>query len=241
MTQAKRLGKSPERQEDQKNCNAISSDPVEMCRLKTFLFLENRLIQLLKKGSDKIVDFVNQFQRNHRKDTLELSEAQKKMFKKPSVTSIYPDHYIIKVNGFNDIARDRLDEWVYFFKNSEIKEEFKARGLAEAREKLKEINLTGKELAAYRYYLEELRYEASIAATIKFEEQFAKEEGWAEGWAEGLEEGRAEGRAKSRAEGRAEGEKEKVREIAKQLKNERIDIEIIVKSTELSRTEIEKL
>ncbi len=140
----------------------------------------------LGQGEDYVYRGDTTFMGVHRKDTLSLSEAQKKMFNKETVSEIFPLHYIIKVNSFDDIARDTLDEWIYFFKNSEIKDEFKARGLEEAREKLKEINLPDDELPAYRRYLDQLRDDASIAKTIRYENQFAREKGVEEG----LEQGR---------------------------------------------------
>jgi predicted transposase/invertase (TIGR01784 family) len=123
------------------------------------------------------------------------------------------------VNEFDDIARDSLDEWIYFFKNSEIKEEFKARGLVEAREKLKEIYLEGAELAAYNSYMEQLSYEASIADTIKFEEQFSKRKAHEEGIKEGIK----------------EGERNKALEIARKLKENNIDPDIICETTGLPK------
>lgn len=131
----------------------------------------------LGQGKDYIYHGATTFEGIHRHDILELSERQIKMFNRPTVSSLYPDHFIIKVNDFDDIAKDSLDQWVYFLKNSDIPEEFNAKGLAEAREKLKEINLSENELAAYQRYIEELRYEASVAATVKFDLEWAKNEG----------------------------------------------------------------
>ena len=130
----------------------------------------------LGQGKDYIYHGATTFEGIHRHDTLELSERQIKMFNRPTVSSLYPDHFIIKVNDFDDIANDSLDQWVYFLKNSDIPEEFNAKGLAEAREKLKEINLPENELAAYLRYIEKLRYEASVAATVKFDLEWAKNE-----------------------------------------------------------------
>lgn len=175
----------------------------------------------LGQGMDYVYFGCTTFVGIHKNDTLELSEKQKEMFNCPTVSSIFPDHYIIKVNGFNDVARDTLDEWIYFLKNSEIKKNFKAKGLAEARKKLKEINLSGKELAAYKRYLEQLRYEASIAETIKFEEYYA--------------------RKKAREEGKAEGKAEGKVEMAKKLKDKGVNIDIISETSGLSKEEIEKL
>ena len=78
---------------------------------------------------------------------------------------------------FNDIARDSLDEWIYFLKNSEIKDEFKAKGLAEAREKLRTINLSKKELRAYQRHLEDLHMAASLEEQFRFEQAQAWEQG----------------------------------------------------------------
>ncbi|MGE5344024.1 MAG: Rpn family recombination-promoting nuclease/putative transposase [Candidatus Omnitrophota bacterium] len=175
----------------------------------------------LGQGEDYVYHGNTVFTGIHRSDVLELSESQKKMFNKATVTSLFPDHYIIRVNTFDDMAKDPLDEWVYFLKNSEIRAEFKAKGLEEAREKLKEINLEGAERKAYMRYLEDLMYEASIAATIKFEEQFSKE--------------------KARAEGHAEGVEEGILKVARAMKQKGISIDLIKDTTGLSIEEINSL
>ena len=71
------------------------------------------------------------------------------------------------------LQKNTIDEWIYFFKNSEIKDEFKAKGLNEAREKLKTITMTPEQLAKYQNYLEILSSNASIAQTISFEKEYA--------------------------------------------------------------------
>jgi predicted transposase/invertase (TIGR01784 family) len=199
----------------------------------------------LGQGQDYIYYGNTSFTGIHRSDTLELSEKQKQMFKRQTVKAIFPEHYIIKVNEFNDIARDSLDEWIYFLKNSEIKDEFKAKGLSEAREKLKEINLPERELRAYKSYLEQLSYEASIAETIKFESQYdkqkAREEGLLEGKKEGLLEGKKKGLLEGKKEGKKEGKFEMAMQMAKALKEKGIDPQIISEASGLAKEEIETL
>ena len=68
-----------------------------------------------------------------------------------------------------------------------------------------------------------------------------REEGRAEGRAEGREEGRAEGREEGRAEGRAEGRVEGVIQVARKLLDAGMDVDTIMKMTDLSKGEIEKL
>jgi predicted transposase/invertase (TIGR01784 family) len=183
----------------------------------------------LGQGIDYIYYGDMVFRGIHKNDILQLSEKQKQMFNRPTVSSIFPNHYIIKVNDFDDIACNSLDEWVYFLKNSEIKDEFKAKGLAAARKKLMEINLDEEELRAYRRYLDQLHYEASIAETIKFEEEYSRRKA------------REEGMEKGRADGKEEGREEKAREIAKLLKIAGDPPEKISTITGLSNSDIEKL
>ena len=89
----------------------------------------------LGSGTDYIYKGTTRFIGLHDHDLLELNEKQKQLFKKDSIESLYPEYYLIKINRFNDIAKDTLDEWIYFLKNEEIKENFTAKGLKEAEKK----------------------------------------------------------------------------------------------------------
>jgi len=123
----------------------------------------------LGQGEDYIYRGTTNFRGIHKNDVLQLSPSQKKLFGKATIADLYPEIYLIKVNQFNDLAKDTLDEWIYFFKNSEIKDSFKARGLKEANEKLRVANLPDEERKSYDRYLNNLHYQASIAETLKFE------------------------------------------------------------------------
>ena len=116
----------------------------------------------LGSGSDYIYKGSTRFIGLHHHDLLELSEKQQQLFKKDSIESLYPEYYLIKINRFNDIAKDTLDEWIYFLKNEEIKEGFTAKGLKEAEEKLSILKLPEDEQKAYEHYKDDLRYQASM-------------------------------------------------------------------------------
>ncbi|MCC5943629.1 MAG: hypothetical protein JJT94_01735, partial [Bernardetiaceae bacterium] len=94
---------------------------------------------------------------------------QKETFTKQNVSDIFPEYYIIKVNQFNDVAKDTLDEWIYFLKNSEVKDEFKAKGLAEAKEVLDVMRLDKEQTYGYNRYLDYLHVKASEALSLKIE------------------------------------------------------------------------
>ncbi len=116
----------------------------------------------LGRGSDYIYVGNTSFRGVHTQEELALDEGQKALFQRPSVAAIFPEHYLIKVKNFDDVARDTLDEWVYFLKNSDIRDEFTARGLKKAKEKLDVLQLPETERKAYERYQEELHDQASF-------------------------------------------------------------------------------
>jgi predicted transposase/invertase (TIGR01784 family) len=123
----------------------------------------------LGQGEDYVYNGKTIFHGLHEKDTLTLSEKQKNAFLKENVSDIFPEFYIIKVNKFNDIAKDTLDEWVYFLKNSEVKDEFKAKGLKEAGEVLDYMRLPADDQFSYNRYLDYLHYKASEILSLQSE------------------------------------------------------------------------
>ena len=104
----------------------------------------------LGQGQDYIYRGRTNFKGLHQNDILGLSEKQKQTFVKQEIADIFPEYYLLKVNQFNDIAKDTLDEWVYFLKNSEVKDSFKPKGLKEANDVLDIMRLEKED--HYGYY-----------------------------------------------------------------------------------------
>jgi predicted transposase/invertase (TIGR01784 family) len=111
---------------------------------------------------DYVYHGITVFQGIHSHSILELSDAQKKLYEHKKVADIYPEYYLINVTNFNDIAKDTLDEWIYFLKNEQIEDSFKAKGIKEAVATLDILKMDEKERAAYDQYCDQLRYEASM-------------------------------------------------------------------------------
>ena len=130
----------------------------------------------LGQGKDYIYNGKTDFVGLHEKDLLGLSKKQKLTFLKENVSDIFPEYYLLKVNQFNDVAIDTLDEWVYFLKNSEVKDEFKAKGLKEASEVLDIMRLEKKEEYGYNRYLDSLHLKASEAFSLQTEAEFKVKE-----------------------------------------------------------------
>jgi predicted transposase/invertase (TIGR01784 family) len=123
----------------------------------------------LGQGKDYVYKGKTNFEGLHEKDTLQLSIQQKQTFTKKEISDFFPEYYIIKVNKFNDTAKDTLDEWVYFLKNSEVKDEFKAKGLAEAKKvlDLDIMRLDKEQQYGYNRYLDYLHYKASEILSLR--------------------------------------------------------------------------
>jgi predicted transposase/invertase (TIGR01784 family) len=130
----------------------------------------------LGQGEDYIYKGRTIFKGLHQNDILGLSEKQKQTFVKQEVADIFPEYYLLKVNQFNDVAKDTLDEWVYFLKNSEVKEDFKAKGLKEANEVLDFMRLPKEDQYGYNRYMDSLSLKASEVFSLKSEAEFKVEE-----------------------------------------------------------------
>ena len=168
----------------------------------------------LGQGKDYVYRGTTNFEGLHERDVLQLSKKQKESFSKQKVSDIFPEYYIIKVNQFNDVAKDTLDEWVYFLKNSEVKDEFKAKGLAEAKDILDIMRLNQEQQYGYNRYLDYLHVKASETLSLKVEAE---------------EKVRKDERHKNSVE------------IARNLISLGLDNATIAKATSLSLKEIEKL
>ena len=111
----------------------------------------------LGQGGDYVYHGRTNFVGIHDRKELKLSPKQKKEFRKTHLFELLPEYYLIKVNQFNDLAKDPLDEWIYFLKNEEIKKEFNAKGLREAKKKLDVLKLPEKERKTYERFMESVR------------------------------------------------------------------------------------
>ncbi|MCI5225590.1 MAG: Rpn family recombination-promoting nuclease/putative transposase [Candidatus Electrothrix sp. AX2] len=116
----------------------------------------------LGHGKDYVYHGITSFQGLHHQDTLELSENQQALYNTKKIHQIFPEYYLIKVNNFDGIANDTFDEWIYFLKNEEIKENFKAKGLIKAKQELDILKLPEQERLAYEKYQDDLHYQASM-------------------------------------------------------------------------------
>jgi predicted transposase/invertase (TIGR01784 family) len=120
-------------------------------------------------GDDYIYHGFTHFQGLHTKNELQLTPAQQKLYNKTVVGDIYPEYYIISTKGFNDVAKDTLDEWIYYLKNNRIEDHFTAQGLDRAREILLFDNLSDEEQDAYLRAIDAKLVSDSAIMTAQYE------------------------------------------------------------------------
>ncbi|MEM7298426.1 MAG: PD-(D/E)XK nuclease family transposase [Bacteroidota bacterium] len=137
--------------------------------------------------------------------------------------NIFPEFYLIEVGRFPDEVKDALDEWIYFFKHSEILDEFTSKNIQKARTKLKLIQMEREERRAYERFLE-------ARTSYHNELSSAKEEGLVEGHEKGLAEGHEKGLA--------EGAEAATSQIIQSMLSNGLSVEQIVQMTGLSTEQI---
>ncbi len=187
----------------------------------------------LGQGKDYIYYGTTSFTGVHEHDVLQLSGQQELIYHTNQISKLYPEYYIIKVNQFNDIAKNTLDEWIYFLKNEEIKDGFKAKGLKEAKAELDILKLNNEELADYENFIKEARDYNSLTVTNY---KVGKAEGLILGEELGIKKGEELAMKKS-----SELFLQKQREMARKCLGRGMDIAEVAELTGMSVDEVAKL
>lgn len=183
------------------------------------------------EGCDYIYHGITVFTGLHTGDNLQITTKEKDAIIKVFPQYLFPEYFLIRVNQFNKIPENPIDEWVEYLKTGIIKENTRTPGLREAREKLLYLNMSKAEKIAYDRHLDNIMVENDIIATANYE-------GFEKGHKEGMEIGRAEGIAEGRAEGEAVGQRVATLKLAKKMIENRMPIETVVQITGLSKEDL---
>ena len=130
-------------------------------------FSINIMYYRLGQGKDYIYEYVGNFVGRKTKDILQPTAHQKRKYDIETTADIFPKYYIVRVKSFGKVIEEPLDEWLYFLKNSEIKPEFKAKGMERAKEVLRYENMGNEEKYAYNRYVENRRIEMGVLETAE--------------------------------------------------------------------------
>jgi len=151
---------------------------------------------------------------------------------------IYPEYYLIQVEKYQNIVNRAIDEWIYWFKNEEVKDDSISLIMNKVKDELSILKMPQKERVAYEKYLEKLAAEENILET-------AYEDGRKEMQKElmfQIKQAQKEKEQAKQREEQAQKEKEQAkRKLAQKMKKYGENIEEIINETGLTREEIEKL
>ena len=142
----------------------------------------------LGTGDDYVYHGVTDFRGLHTHNELQLTAKQQQLYTKTFAGELYPEYYIIKVHKFDDVAKNTLDEWIYYLKNNKIRDDFKAQGLDMARQILALDKLSDAEKKRYWQNVEVRRVRDSEMETAYLDgETKGLEKGLERGLERGLE------------------------------------------------------
>lgn len=138
----------------------------------------------LGQGSDYVYHGTTEFRGIHTHDVLRVNARQKEVFEVALPYELFPEYYIIKVNSFNNVAKDTLDEWIYYLKNNRLPDHFTAPGLEKAEQILSYHNMDAEAKALYDAHIKDRRISYDVLETARME---GREEGREEGEELGFE------------------------------------------------------
>ncbi|MDM8521599.1 Rpn family recombination-promoting nuclease/putative transposase [Anaerolineales bacterium HSG6] len=154
----------------------------------------------LGSGDDYVYYGKTSFQGIHTKQPLMLRrkkiiEDKKYILRQVSIEKeIFPEYYLIQVERFEDKVNVPLDEWIYMLKHDVVRDDFNAKNIDKAREKLLVLNMDQEKRRQYEKYLMNVASERDIMET-------AREEGHKEGHKEGRKEGHKDSARQMLADG----------------------------------------
>ncbi len=94
---------------------------------------------------------------------------------------IFPEYYLIEVEKYQNIISNAIDEWIFWFKNEEIKKGSKSKNIKKVADKLAVLKMNEKAKKQYDNFLWKLASEIDMVET-------SKQEGIEEGIKEGIKE-----------------------------------------------------
>lgn len=185
------------------------------------VFSINILYFKLGEGKDYLYHGQTTLTGVHDGDMLNLTEHEREDLKVVSPEDVFPEYYVIRVNEFDKLATDPLEEWIRYLKDEYISPDTTAPGLKEAKERLEYLRMTPEQQRSYDHYIDTMVRDADVYRTQMLEIKIARE--------------------KVLAEGRAEGRKEERLNNAKNLKANGVPMDVIAKSLGLSEEEVAAL
>lgn len=166
----------------------------------------NVLFSPFGEGSETVYHGRMAFEGLRTGEALDLVESSRGGLRTRSVDEVFPEFYLLDVSRFDEVARDGLDEWIYFLKRGTVLDEFTAKGIMRARFVFDLMGMSRSDRIEYDHWNDGRRTFEGMVETARLE---ALEKGLEQGLEQGLERGLERGRE--------EGERKRALEIARKM------------------------
>jgi predicted transposase/invertase (TIGR01784 family) len=123
----------------------------------------------LGRGDDYLYHGRMEFRGMYKNDILSLSPGQQTEFNKRYPSEIFPEIILFKISKFDDIIRAPLDQWIYFFKHTELPENYDAKGLNQVKNKLNLSKMDTTTQSDYIDYLKNVRISQNAIESVRKE------------------------------------------------------------------------
>ena len=133
------------------------------------VFSINILYFKLGEGTDYLYHGQTTLTGVHDGDMLSLTEHEREDLKVVSPEDVFPEYYVIRVNEFDKLATNPLEEWVRYLKDEYINPDTTAPGLKEAKERLEFLRMTPEQQRAYDHYIDTQVRDADVYRTMILE------------------------------------------------------------------------
>lgn len=128
----------------------------------------------LGKGDDYVYRGQTKFLGLTKHDELQVTTKEKDVINMKAPEEVFPEYYLVRVNAFDKIAENHLEEWIKYLKDGEIDENTTAPGLQEAKRKLEYFSMSKADKLAYDEHINAVMIQNDVIST-------AMKEGRAEG------------------------------------------------------------
>ena len=192
----------------------------------------------LGQGEDYLYHGVTNFVGMNQNDNLKLNSAQQLKVGKELPSDLYPEYYIIKTNNFKNIIKKEIDQWIYFFKNSKLPENYTAKGLTQVEEKLKYEDMSPELKQQYNKHKDNLLVSLSQLEMAGIEGEI---KGEIKGEIRGKIKGKIEGEIKGKIEGEIKGVLKAHRQTVINGFKNGLEIKMLSNITQLTEEEVIKI
>lgn len=120
-------------------------------------------------GDDYVYHGQNVFRGIHTGNNLLVNISEQGVIVPYIPMEICHEYYLLRLNAYDKVPENPLDEWMTYLKTGKIKEDTRTPGLQQAREKLRVLSMSPKERRAYDGHLDAIMVQNDVVDTAYYD------------------------------------------------------------------------